>query len=93
MLALGMSVQLFSGTPQDTQKYSLYVNPTSETFIKPMGELTHKHGGDMTFMPHLSNDMKKINVTAKWVTNLLLEKIGQRPSGTCSVYLPGDEPA
>jgi hypothetical protein len=39
MLALGMSVQLFGGTPQDTQKYSLYVNPAGETFNQTYGRI------------------------------------------------------
>lgn len=39
MLAQGMSVQLFGGTPQDTQKYSLYVNPTGEAFNQAYGRI------------------------------------------------------
>lgn len=45
--------------------------------------------GDMAAVPHVAVYMEKTNVTAKWATNLLLDKIGQRegrieilPSGT-----------
>ena len=45
--------------------------------------------GDLAFVPHPAIFMEKTNVTAKWATNLLLEKIGQKegaieilPSGT-----------
>ena len=45
--------------------------------------------GDLAFVPHPAVFMEKTNVTAKWATNLLLEKIGQKegvieilPSGT-----------
>jgi uncharacterized protein with NAD-binding domain and iron-sulfur cluster len=34
--------------------------------------------GDMAFVPHPAVFMEKTNVTAKWATNLLLEKIGQK---------------
>jgi len=63
MLALGMSVQLFSGTPQDTQTYNLYVNPTSETFIKPMADFVRKHGGEI----HYHTEVTELLVEGKVV--------------------------
>ena len=33
--------------------------------------------GDISFVPHHAVFMEKTNVTAKWVTNLLLDKVGQ----------------
>jgi uncharacterized protein with NAD-binding domain and iron-sulfur cluster len=50
--------------------------------------------GDLAFVPHPAIFMEKTNVTAKWATNLLLEKIGQQegtieilPSGTPGVIV------
>jgi hypothetical protein len=50
--------------------------------------------GDLAFVPHPAVFMEKTNVTAKWATNLLLEKIGQAagririlPSGTPSLLV------
>lgn len=34
--------------------------------------------GDMAFVPHPAVFMEKTNVTAKWATNILLDKIGQK---------------
>ena len=34
--------------------------------------------GDMSFVPHPAVFMEKTNVTAKWATNILLDKIGQK---------------
>jgi len=52
--------------------------------------------GDISFVPHPAVFMEKTNVTAKWATNLLLEKAGQQaghirilPSGTSSVLIDG----
>ena len=48
--------------------------------------------GDISFVPHHAVYMEKTNVTAKWATNLLLDKIGQKvghirilPAGTPSL--------
>ncbi len=50
--------------------------------------------GDLAFVPHQAIFMEKTNVTAKWATNVLLEKIGQKegqieilPSGTPGFFI------
>ncbi|MGK5093569.1 FAD-dependent oxidoreductase [Deltaproteobacteria bacterium TL4] len=52
--------------------------------------------GDMAFVPHPAVFMEKTNVTAKWATNLLLDKVGQKEgkikilrSGTPSPLISG----
>ncbi|MGK5091168.1 FAD-dependent oxidoreductase [Deltaproteobacteria bacterium TL4] len=44
--------------------------------------------GDMAFVPHPAVFMEKTNVTAKWATNLLLDKIGQK-EGKIKILMSG----
>ncbi len=46
--------------------------------------------GDMAFVPHVAVYMEKTNVTAKWATNLILDKIHQ-PEGKIEI-LPSGTP-
>lgn len=44
--------------------------------------------GDISFVPHPAVFMEKTNVTAKWATNLLLDKIGQQ-EGKIEILVSG----
>ncbi len=44
--------------------------------------------GDIAFVPHHAIFMEKTNVTAKWATNLLLDKIGQK-AGRITILATG----
>lgn len=48
--------------------------------------------GDISFVPHPAVFMEKTNVTAKWATNLLLDKIGQQ-EGKIEILVSGTHSA
>lgn len=52
-LTLARETQVLSGTPSDL-KVNFYLNPTAETFLKPMADYIRGHGGDVVYMTEVN---------------------------------------